>query len=100
MPALRSAASTGSTSLAASTKSPVIAALPPPVGWKLTAVASAHGRWHRHPVIDDRIAARDAELQHAANGIALAAEHLLDLLDVKIGFRRLPVRLAPQAACG
>src|SRR5207237_10885098 len=37
------ALSTGFTSLAISTKSPVIAALPPPVGWKLIALAEPIG---------------------------------------------------------
>ena len=39
MPLSRNAFSTGFTSFATSTKSPVIAALPPPVGWKLMAIA-------------------------------------------------------------
>jgi hypothetical protein len=39
MPFSRSARITGLTSPASSTKSPLIAALPPPVGWKLIAVA-------------------------------------------------------------
>ena len=39
MPLARSALITGFTSSAISTKSPVIAALPPPVGWKLMAIA-------------------------------------------------------------
>ena len=39
MPPARSACSTGFTSLASSTKSPVMAALSPPVGWKLMAIA-------------------------------------------------------------
>ena len=48
----------------------------------------AHGGRHRHAIVDDRVATRDAELQHAADGIALAADHLLDLLGVEIRFRR------------
>src|SRR5215510_15028369 len=43
MPFVRSALITGFTSSATSTKSPVIAALPPPVGWKLIAVATPVG---------------------------------------------------------
>src|SRR5207244_1042742 len=39
IPCSRRARSTGFTSAARSTKSPVIAAFPPPVGWKLSAVA-------------------------------------------------------------
>ena len=39
MPLPLSALITGFTSSAVSTKSPVIAALPPPVGWKLMAMA-------------------------------------------------------------
>ncbi len=40
MPFFLNARITGFTSLPRSTKSPVIAALPPPVGWKLMAVAT------------------------------------------------------------
>src|SRR6185312_15735131 len=43
MPLSRSALATGFTSLAVSTKSPVIAALPPPVGWKLMPIAEPIG---------------------------------------------------------
>jgi len=39
MPFARSDLSTGFTSLPSSTKSPVTAALPAPVGWKLIAIA-------------------------------------------------------------
>ena len=42
MPLPRSALITGLTSSPVSTKSPVIAALPPPVGWKPIAVGDAH----------------------------------------------------------
>jgi hypothetical protein len=43
MPFSRKVRSTGLTSFSVRTKSPVIAALPPPVGWKLMAMATPSG---------------------------------------------------------
>ena len=76
MPFARNALITGLTSSPVRTKSPVIAALPPPVGWKLMRDRHAHrpDRRHRHAILGDRIAARHVELIDAAIGLSLGAD--------------------------
>ena len=82
----RSALITGLTSSPVSTKSPVMAALPPPVGWKPMAVAtpSRAGGRELHSVLGDRIAARHRELVDAAIGLSLDADDLIELGGVEI----------------
>jgi hypothetical protein len=67
----RSACMTGPTSLAVSTKSPVTAALPPPVGWKLMACADPIAGGTAMPILLDRVGARNAELVDRAIVAAL-----------------------------
>src|SRR5437879_5779232 len=66
IPCSRRARSTGFTSAARSTKSPVIAAFPAPVGWN-------------HDVLfPDRVGPRHAHLIHATVDFARVAKHLSD----------------------
>ena len=81
---------TGLTSVPISTKSPVIAALPPPVGWKPIAVftPSGPGGVELHAAFGDRIPARHCQLVDAAVGLSLDADDLVDLRGVEIDRRR------------
>ena len=96
----RSARMTGFTSSAVSTKSPVIAALPPPVGWKLMAVGRPSARpAELHAAFADRIAARHAELVDAAVILALDADDLVELRRVEIDRGRCSRGGVEAASC-
>src|SRR5262249_35663158 len=86
MPFDRKVLMTGFTSSPVRTKSPVMAALPPPVGWKPIAVASPSGPTGAilYAVLADRVATRHAELIDPAIGLPLHADDLIELDGVEI----------------
>jgi len=82
MPWSRRARITGLTSLAINTKSPVIAALPAPVGWKLIAVARPMDGGTSTPSAVICSARGTPNLVHTAVYLAVIAEDLCDLRGV------------------
>ena len=86
---------TGFTSFPVSTKSPVMAAFPSPVGWKLIAVANPMrpDRSDRHFILDNRVPARHTKLIDATVRLAFGADDLIELRGIEIDSWR-------RAGCG
>ena len=80
----RKARISGLTSSPVTRKSPVIAALPLPVDWKLIALAPPSGPVHLQPHLHDRVAARHAKLVDAAARRTLDADDLVELGRIQI----------------
>src|SRR6516165_8255437 len=87
IPWSRSALRTGFTSFAISTKSPVIAALPPPLGLEVDRIGRTHRRRYIHSIILDRFGSGDAELVDAPVIGALGAERLIESDGIEIDWR-------------
>src|SRR5438445_5275951 len=81
-----------------STRSPVIAALPALVGWKLSAGLAPRGGQEFHPVLGDLFRARHAELQHPVVDASIASERGFHLLLVDLGPPLATAAGAPLAA--
>jgi len=75
----RNARISGLTSSPVTRKSPVIAALAAAGGLEVDGVGAAHRSGDLEPHLHDGIAARDAELVHAAVGGALDADDFIEL---------------------
>ena len=71
--------------LASSTKSPVMAAVSKPVGWKLMAIAAPIGARQGHALVGDRLGARNAELVDAAAILAEVSHDAVDADHVDVG---------------
>ena len=65
----------------------MIAALPPPVGWKFERCGHAHGVGNRHATFSNVLCAWHADLIDSAVIFAAVAQYLVDLLGVDIKVR-------------